>query len=89
MLRRAGDNDARDSGQWGVALRWLGDEAEYGLYALNYHSRTPNLSYINADAASIAAIATTARGLPPAFRTPFVSLGLLGLAALMMRRRRA
>lgn len=84
MLRRAGDNDARDSGQWGVALRWLGDEAEYGLYALNYHSRTPNLSYINADAASIAAIATTARGLPAAFRTPFVSLGLLGTGSYFL-----
>ncbi|MDG9978179.1 DUF1302 domain-containing protein [Ectopseudomonas oleovorans] len=84
MLRRAGDNDARDSGQWGVALRWLGDEAEYGLYALNYHSRTPNVSYINADAASIAAIATTARGLPAAFQTPFVSLGLLGTGSYFL-----
>lgn len=84
MLRRAGDNDARDSGQWGVALRWLGDETEYGLYALNYHSRTPNLSYINADAASIAAIATTAGRLPPAFRTPFVSLGLLGTGSYFL-----
>ena len=84
MLRRAGDNDARDSGQWGVALRWLGDEAEYGLYALNYHSRTPNVSYINADAASIAAIATTARGLPAAFQKPFVSLGLLGTGSYFL-----
>ena len=84
MVRRAGDNDARDSGQWGVALRWLGDEAEYGLYALNYHSRTPNVSYINADAASIAAIATTAGGLPAAFRTPFVSLGLLGTGSYFL-----
>ena len=84
MVRRAGDNDARDSGQWGVALRWLGDEAEYGLYALNYHSRTPNVSYINADAASIAAIATTAGRLPPAFRTPFVSLGLLGTGSYFL-----
>lgn len=84
MLRRAGDNDARDSGQWGVALRWLGDEAEYGLYALNYHSRTPNVSYINADAASIAAIATTAGRLPAAFRTPFVSLGLLGTGSYFL-----
>lgn len=84
MVRRAGDRDARDSGQWGVALRWLGDETEYGLYALNYHSRTPNLSYINADAASIAAIATTARGLPTAFQTPFVSLGLLGTGSYFL-----
>ncbi|MDH0567176.1 DUF1302 domain-containing protein [Pseudomonas oleovorans] len=84
MLRRAGDNDARDSGQWGVALRWLGDETEYGLYALNYHSRTPNLSYINADAASITAIATAAGSLPAAYRQPFVALGLLGTGSYFL-----
>lgn len=84
MLRRAGDNDARDSGQWGVALRWLGDETEYGLYALNYHSRTPNLSYINADAASITAIATAAGSLPAAYRQSFVALGLLGTGSYFL-----
>lgn len=84
MVRRAGDRDARDSGQWGVALRWLGDETEYGLYALNYHSRTPNLSYINADAASITAIATAAGSLPAAYRQSFVALGLLGTGSYFL-----
>nr|WP_298139148.1 DUF1302 domain-containing protein [uncultured Pseudomonas sp.] len=45
---RAGDKDARDSGQYGVALRWFSPElnTEFGFYTMNYHSRTPSLSYI-------------------------------------------
>lgn len=54
MVPRGGDRDARDSGQWGVAFRWLGDNTEYGVYAMNYHSRTPILSTQNADSATIA-----------------------------------
>jgi hypothetical protein len=48
-IPRAGDRDARDSGQFGVALRWFAEElndTEFGLYAMNYHSRTPNGSFI-------------------------------------------
>src|SRR5690606_36327366 len=45
LLPRGQDRDARDSGQFGLALRWMGDETEYGAYFLNYHSRTPNVSY--------------------------------------------
>ena len=44
IVHRGGDRDARDSGQFGVALRWLGDETEYGAYFINYHSRTPIVS---------------------------------------------
>jgi len=55
VVRRAGDRDARDSGQYGVALRWLADAAEYGVYFMNYHSRTPNVTLQNADLASIGA----------------------------------
>ena len=78
MVRRAADRDARDSGQWGLALRWMGEETEYGAYAMNYHSRTPNISYINADRATITNIATTAASLPAAARQSFTSLALLG-----------
>lgn len=53
MLPRGGDRDARDSGQWGLAFRWLGDNTEYGVYAMNYHSRTPILSMTNASAGNI------------------------------------
>jgi len=62
MVPRGGDRDARDSGQFGVALRWLGDSTEYGAYFMNYHSRTPNLSMQNTDLAGIQA-AGTAFGL--------------------------
>ena len=48
MIPRGKDNDARDSGQWGMALRWMGDNTEYGAYFMNYHSRSPFLSMQNA-----------------------------------------
>ncbi len=38
-LPRAGDQDARNAGQFGLALHRLGDRTEVGVYALNYHSR--------------------------------------------------
>ncbi|MDH1621223.1 DUF1302 domain-containing protein [Pseudomonas chengduensis] len=68
ILPRAGDRDARDSGQWGLALRWLGDETEYGAYFMNYHSRTPIVSTQNAGLATLAAlpgIIGTAEGIVP------------------------
>ncbi len=43
-LPRGGDRDARDSGQFGIALRWFVPElndTEISAYYLNYHSRTP------------------------------------------------
>ncbi|HHX34633.1 MAG TPA: DUF1302 domain-containing protein [Gammaproteobacteria bacterium] len=48
MVPRGRDNKAGDSGQWGTAFRWLGDNTEYGAYFMNYHSRTPMLSMQNA-----------------------------------------
>ncbi|WP_085726546.1 DUF1302 domain-containing protein [Pseudomonas sp. R37(2017)] len=46
-IPRGKDNDARDGGQYGVALRWFIPElndTELGAYAINYHSRNPYLS---------------------------------------------
>ncbi len=68
ILPRSGDRDARDSGQWGLALRWLGDETEYGLYFMNYHSRTPIVSTQNAGQATLNAlpgIIATANAIAP------------------------
>ncbi|HBX55624.1 DUF1302 domain-containing protein [Pseudomonas sp. UBA2684] len=48
-IPRAGDRDARDSGQYGVALRWFAEalnDTEFGLYAMNYHSRNPVFSTV-------------------------------------------
>ncbi len=58
LVPRGGDRDARDSGQFGVALRWLGDSTEYGAYFMNYHSRTPNLSMQNTDLVGVATAQT-------------------------------
>jgi hypothetical protein len=39
--------DAKDGGQGGVALRWQpsGTQLNLGVYAMNYHDKTPNFSY--------------------------------------------
>lgn len=48
-LARGGDNDARDDGQWGTALRWFAPEldSEFGAYFINYHSRMPYISAVS------------------------------------------
>ncbi|MBB2494452.1 DUF1302 domain-containing protein [Aquipseudomonas ullengensis] len=62
IVPRAGDQDARDDGQWGTALRWLGESTEYAAYFMNYHSRTPNAIFTNASEADITAALTTLGG---------------------------
>ncbi|AWY39166.1 DUF1302 family protein [Pseudomonas putida] len=50
-IPRSKDNDARDSGQYGVALRWFVPElndTEFAGYVMNYHSRAPFLSLTTA-----------------------------------------
>ena len=47
IARARKDVEARDEGQFGVALRWFAPElndTEFGLYAMNYHMRTPSFS---------------------------------------------
>ena len=46
-VRRDSDREPDDSGQWGVALRYLAEDlndTELGFYFTNYHSRLPLLS---------------------------------------------
>ncbi|MBD3667994.1 MAG: DUF1302 domain-containing protein, partial [Kangiella sp.] len=46
-LARDNDRDAKDSGQYGLALRWYAEElnsTEFGFYFMNYHSRLPMAS---------------------------------------------
>ncbi|MBO3277396.1 DUF1302 domain-containing protein [Pseudomonas schmalbachii] len=46
---RLKDDDARDSGQYGLALRWFVPElndTEFGAYYMNYHSRNPFINTI-------------------------------------------
>lgn len=42
------DNTPKDSGQWGLAMRWQprGTSVGLGAYALNYHDKTPNLQFV-------------------------------------------
>lgn len=64
-VKRGKDRTAKDGGQWGTALRWMGDNTEYGAYFMNYHSRTPFLSMKNAGAAALnpALIGGAAQGI--------------------------
>lgn len=46
-VARAADEEPRDSGQWGVALRWYSEalnDTEFGFYFINHHSRLPLVS---------------------------------------------
>lgn len=56
VLPRGKDQEAKDSGQYGLALRWLGDATEYGAYFMNYHSRTPIVSTRSAGLATAGAL---------------------------------
>ena len=46
VVPRGGDRDARDSGQWGLAFRYMFEplDTEFGAYFMNYHSRAPVFS---------------------------------------------
>ena len=82
MLRRGQDRDARDSGQFGLALRWMGEQTEYGAYFMNYHSRTPYVGYQVANAADLGRVFVDATGLPGgiiAAGVPAAQAALLGL----------
>jgi hypothetical protein len=65
-VSRATTQEADDSGQYGLALRWFAEHlnnTEFGLYALNYHSRRPIISAIAGsydDAAFINSLLTNA-----------------------------
>ncbi|NIF16510.1 DUF1302 domain-containing protein [Pantoea sp. Cy-639] len=52
IVRRGADRDARDSGQFGVALRYMYEplNTEFGGYFMNYHSRAPIFSGRGANA---------------------------------------
>ncbi|WP_095162395.1 DUF1302 domain-containing protein [Pseudomonas sp. Irchel 3F5] len=66
LVRRGADRDARDSGQFGVALRYMYDPlgTEFGAYFMNYHSRAPIFSATGAPPSVYGGLA----GLPAALR---------------------
>ncbi len=55
---RGADRNPADSGQFGVALRYLAEqlnETEFGFYFVNYHSRLPTVSAITGTGAGVQA----------------------------------
>ncbi len=77
VVRRDQDREARDSGQYGVALRWYSSDlnfTEFGFYFMNYHSRLPIASErVEVDPSQVTfqsyvsagnSSSTTTRGLP-------------------------
>ena len=54
IVPRGPDRDARDSGQFGLAIHYMVDplNTEFGAYYMNYHSRLPIVSARTATAAS-------------------------------------
>ncbi|SUD46390.1 protein AidA [Pseudomonas fluorescens] len=57
LVKRGPDRDARDSGQFGVAMHYNFEplDTEFGAYFMNYHSRAPIFSARGASAATYAA----------------------------------
>src|SRR5690554_5081492 len=62
IARAKKDQEASDSGQFGVAFRWFVpalNNTEFGFYALNYHSRNPLYSNVAGRVAGPMAVAGT------------------------------
>ena len=54
---RAADRNPADSGQWGIALRYLADDlndTEFGAFFINYHSRLPLIGACTGTATGVA-----------------------------------
>ncbi len=66
LVRRAADRDARNSGQFGVAMHYVFEplDTDFGAYFMNYHSRDPILSG-RAAGQSVYNAASAAGGLAP------------------------
>ncbi|HEF4760213.1 TPA: DUF1302 domain-containing protein [Pseudomonas putida] len=74
VIPRGADRDARDSGQWGAAMRYTFEplNTEFGAYFMNYHSRAPIFSSQAADRSqyvqSAGVLAGAVPGIPAAAR---------------------
>ncbi len=74
-VRRGADRDARDSGQFGVAFRYMFEplDTEFGAYFMNYHSRAPIFSATGAS-----------QGLYDLVNNPLAPPGVRALAPLII-----
>ena len=85
---RGPDRNPADSGQWGVAFRYLAEqlnETEFGFYFVNYHSRLPTVSAITGTLAGVQAglAAAQAVGSPTSNTTQQVGAQVAGIASLL------
>ncbi|MGV8919521.1 MAG: DUF1302 domain-containing protein [Pseudomonas sp.] len=82
VVPRGSSRDPKNTGQYGIALRWLGDDTEYGAYFENLHSRLPVLSTKTASQATLSAIpaiaATAGRLAGPAAAAGLAQSVMLG-----------
>lgn len=76
LVKRGPDRDARDSGQFGVAMHYNFEplDTEFGAYFMNYHSRAPIFSASGASAATYAA-ANSLTGTPASALRPLIVAG--------------
>jgi len=59
VVARAPDQEAKDSGQFGMAFRLYSEElnnTEFGFYYINYHSRLPLIGAVTGSAAAAAGV---------------------------------
>ena len=57
-VTRGADREPGDSGQWGIALRYLAEglnDTEFGFYFINHHSRLPAISATTGDRTGVQA----------------------------------
>jgi len=76
LVKRGSDRDARDSGQFGVAMHYNFEplDTEFGAYFMNYHSRAPIFSAKGASAATYAA-ANALTSTPASSLRPLIVAG--------------
>jgi len=63
---RVKDDEPRDSGQWGIAVRYLAEalnDTEFGMYFINYHDKGPQI--IGQFGGGAAVVDWNTLGLPP------------------------
>ena len=71
-VARAPTQEPRDSGQWGIALRWYSEalnDTEFGFYFVNHHSRLPLVSARYGTAAGLRNARLAAEGVDSGVKT--------------------
>ena len=79
------DQEAQDTGQWGLAVHRYGPHWTAGLYALNYHSRQAMMGTRTANAATQAALNDILAATPEALQAPQRQALLLGNSRYFLR----